>query len=74
MLRHPNAFIFDNRAGLSEHFAGTIMKNFETDVLHDVKSGPLNFQYLIITQDPQTYGSLLNRTRIHHNAPRFPSG
>jgi hypothetical protein len=74
MLRHPDAFILDNCAGLFEHFASAIMKNLETDVLHDVKSGPLNFPYLIIIQDPQMYGSLLNRTRIHHTAPRFPSG
>jgi hypothetical protein len=57
MLRHPDTFIVYNRSGLFEHFAGAIMKNPETDILHDVKGGPLNFPYLIITQDPQVYGS-----------------
>jgi hypothetical protein len=49
VLRYPDAFSVYHRPGLFEHFAGAIMKNPETDILHDVKGSPLNFPNLIIT-------------------------
>jgi hypothetical protein len=49
VFRHHDALTIYNRPGLFEHFTGAIMKNPETDILHDVKGGSLNFPNLIIT-------------------------